>query len=92
MGQSKGTWKSYKSVWATVKPYKSSEYNFMGKLKPEVTHRVYVRFRDDITAEMRIMYHGRTFLISGPPIDVDEKHELLEIQCEEVFENAKYQL
>ena len=53
---------------------------------------MYVRFRKDITAEMRILYHGRMFQIAGPPIDLDEKHELLEIQCEEVFENAEYQL
>lgn len=91
MGQEKGEWTKYRSVWATVKPYKSSEYSFMGKLKPEVSHRIYVRYRTDITAEMRILYHGRTFEISGPPIDIDEKHELLEIQCEEVFEDVKYQ-
>lgn len=92
MGQDRGGWTEYKTVWATVKPYKSSEANFMGKLKPEVSHRVYVRFRKDITAEMRILYHGRTFEITGPPIDIDERHELLEIQCEEVFENGEYQL
>ena len=83
MRQAKGSWETYKKVWATVKPYKSSECNFMGKLKPEVSHRVYVRFR--------ILYHGRIFQIAGAPIDLDEKHELLEIQCEEVFENAEYQ-
>ena len=32
MGQDKSEWKNYKTVWGTVKPYKSSEYNFMGKL------------------------------------------------------------
>ena len=85
MGQSKNVWTEYKTVWATVKPYKSSESAFMSKLKPEVTHRIYVRYRDDITADMRIYYHGRTFEISEPPIDVDERHDMLEIQCEEVF-------
>ena len=92
MGQDRFEWKEYKTVWATVKPYKSSEYNFMGKLKPEVSHRVYVRFRNDITANMRIRYHGRIFEIAGPPIDIDERHELLEIQCVEVFEGNGYQI
>lgn len=92
MGQDKGVWQVYRSVWATVKPYKSSEYNFMSKLKPEVSHRIYVRYRADITADMRILYHGRIFEIAGPPIDIDEKHELLEIQCVEVFEGNEYQL
>lgn len=42
MGQDKSEWKKYRTVWATVKPYKASEYNFMSKLKPEVTHRMYI--------------------------------------------------
>ena len=32
MGQDKSGWKKYRTVWATIKPYKSSEYNFMSKL------------------------------------------------------------
>lgn len=83
-------WKDYVTVWATVKPYKSSEYNFMGKLKPEVTHRFYVRYRDDITPDMRIVYHGQTFNIAGYPLDMDEAHRMLEIQAERVFESVKY--
>lgn len=92
MEQDKGGWKDHKTVWATVKPYKSSESSFMSKLKPSVTHRIYIRHRKDITADMRIRYHGRIFEISGPPLDMDERHEILEIQCEEVFEGNEYHL
>ena len=92
MGQDKSSWQDYKTVWGSVKPYKSSEYNFMGKLKPEVSHRIYVRFRNDITADMRILYQGHMFSIAGPPLDLDNTHRMLEIQCEEVFESVKYQL
>lgn len=90
MGQDRAGWEDYKSAWATVKPYKASEHNFMGKLKPEVTHRFYVRYRTDITPDMRIRYHGRVFEIAGPPLDMEERHEMLEIQAEEVFEGVKY--
>ena len=41
---------------------------------------------------MRILYKGHTYAIAGPPLDVNDARELLEIQCEEVFENAEYQL
>ena len=92
MGQDKSVWQDYKTIWGSVKPYKSSEYNFMGKLKPEVSHRIYVRFRNDITADMRIKYHGRIVTIEGSPLDIDERHELLEIQCREVFEGNEYQV
>ena len=92
MGQDKAEWEEYCSVWATIKPCKSSEYNFMSKLKPEVTHRVYIRFRKGITADMRIQYQGRIYSIAGPPLDMDDLHRMLEIQCEEVFEKVKYQV
>ena len=90
LGQDCKRYEDYKTVWATIKPTKATEANFIGKLKPEVTHRIYVRYRDDITADMRIVYHGRLLYLAGPPIDVDEKHELLEIQAEERKEDGEY--
>lgn len=92
MGQDKPVWEDWKKVWATVKPIKSTEYKFIEKLAPEVTHRIYIRYSPGITADMRIIYHGRTMDISGPPVDVDERHEILEIQAEEVYEHGGYQL
>ena len=89
LGNSRTEWRDYKSIWATVKPYKASEYNFMGKLKPDVTHRFYVRYRYDVSPDMRIKYNKRVFEISGV-IDMEEQHRLLEIQAQEVFENERY--
>lgn len=90
MGQDSFEWKEYKKIWATIKPYKSSEAQFMSKLRPEVTHRAYIRFRKDITVDMRVMYNNRLFEISGPPIDMDEAHVMLEIQLQEVFDGEEY--
>lgn len=83
LGQDSKGYVDYKTVWATVKPVKATEVNFIGKLKPEVSHRIYVRYRDDITSDMRIIYRGRELYLAGPPVDVDERHVLLEIQAEE---------
>lgn len=88
MGQTTTNWEDDKTVWATVKPYKSSEIDFMRKLKPEATHRIYIRYREGITADMRIRYQGRIFELSGPPLDLDERHAVMELQCEEVFEGV----
>ncbi len=90
MGQTKHEYQPYKTVWATVKPIKSTEVNFIGKLKPDVTHRLYIRYREDITADMRIQIGKRVFSLAGPPIDLNDTHELLEIQAEEVFERKEY--
>lgn len=91
MGQDKLVWEDWKTLWATVKPMKSTEYKFIEKLAPEVTHRIYIRYLPGVTADMRIIYHGRTLNISSPPVDIDERHEILEIQAEEVFEGELYQ-
>ena len=90
MGQTRHVYQEYKTVWATVKPVKSTEVNFVGKLTPDVTHRFYVRYRTDITADMRLRYGKHIFDIAGPPLDVNDAHELLEIQGEEVFEQERY--
>lgn len=89
LGNTKVGWQDYKSVWATVKPYKSSEVNFMHKLKPEVTHRFYLRYRTGVYQDMRIKYRGHVFEIVGV-LDMDEEHRLLEIQAKEVFEGERY--
>ena len=90
MHQERMQWAPVVTVWATMKPYKSSEVSFLAKKKPEVTHRIYVRYRKGITSDMRIQYGERLFAIAGPPLDIDEKHELLEIQAEEVFAHAAH--
>ncbi len=82
LGQDRLSYEPHVTVWATVKPYKSNDRSLMGKKSPEVSHKFYVRYRRDLAADMRITYRGRDFAIIGEPVDIDERHELLEIQAE----------
>lgn len=84
MGQDKDLFEDYMSVWATVKPYKSNDQSLAGKRSPAVTHKFYIRYRRDITPFMRIVYDGKVYRIVGAPVDMDERHELMEIQAEVV--------
>lgn len=82
MDQDRDTFEDHASVWATVKPYKSSDRDLAGKRSPAVTHKFYIRYRRDISPFMRIVYEGVAYRMVGAPVDMDERHELLEIQAE----------
>lgn len=83
LGQSKQGYEEYKTVWASVEPISSKEIIEAGKYEGEISHRIYIRFRNDITTDMLIKYKDRKFEISAPPIDTKEEHVLLTILCRE---------
>lgn len=82
LGQDKLTYEEFRTVWATVVPYKSNDSSLYGKKTPEASHKFYIRYRSDITPDMRISYNGKLFKMVGYPVDLEEKHELFEIQAE----------
>lgn len=89
LGQDTVEWADYKTVWATVTPYKASDATVMSKSEESVSHRIYTRYHDWIEPDMLISYHGRVFEIVGPPIDMEEAHVIMEIQCREVKDYAE---
>lgn len=76
-------WKEHCTVWATVTPVKSNEIKNAGKVEPEVSYKIYIRYRKDIETNMNIRYSGKILEMTAPAIDLDERHELLEIQAKE---------
>lgn len=85
MLQDKLTYEEYKTLWATVKPYKSNDSSLNGKKSPEASHKIYVRYREDITSDMRMRYNKINLKMVGFPVDLEERHELLEIQAEVIM-------
>lgn len=81
-GSSEVTWTNFVTVWASVKPLTGREYFFSQQVKAEVTHRVKIRYRDDITVKMQILFGTRVFGIESI-FDIEERHEVLEIFCRE---------
>lgn len=69
-----------KRLWATVKPIKGGEYYTALKLSPEITYVIYVRYRKGINENSIIMYQKKLLEVKYA-IDIEEKHELIEIQC-----------
>lgn len=56
---------SVPEVWAKVEPVSASERFFSQQIQPLVTHKVTIRWRNDLNASMRISHEGRIFQIHG---------------------------
>jgi len=54
-------WQAVASVWAEIQPKSGREVFESDQLGGRVTHDVRLRFRDDVTAKMRILNAGRLF-------------------------------
>jgi SPP1 family predicted phage head-tail adaptor len=68
------------TVWAAIEPLRSSERIQSSALQTEITHRVTIRYRADVRAEMRVYYGVRQFAVIGLR-SPDERGEYLELTC-----------
>jgi len=75
-------WQDVVTVWASVEPLSGREYFYSHQIKAEVTHRVKIRYREDIIVKMRIKHLDRVLEIESI-LDKKERHEVLEILCRE---------
>lgn len=90
-GDHVGCWEPVFTVWATVNPDRTSEPTLRNNVqKPQAGFKIYVRYRKDIRPDMRIAYAGRTLELVGTPVDVEERHAMIQLYAEEVFEGVEY--
>lgn len=76
-------WKDVVTVWASVEPLSGREYFYSHQIKNEISHRVRVRYRTDLRLEMRIKLSEDRALAIESIIDLQERHEMLELLCME---------
>lgn len=75
-------------VWAKVITVTAKTTDQYEQMVPEILHRIIIRYRRDVAVTDRIQYGGRIFEQIGPPIDVEEKHAFLRLECREVVADA----
>ncbi|PHA00939.1 head-tail adaptor protein [Bacillus pseudomycoides] len=80
-------WQDVITIWAAVKPLKGREFWQAASVNAENTIRIEIRYRKDITNDMRILYDNRILEITNI-IDVDEKHREIHLMCKEVLVNG----
>jgi len=75
-------WQDKITVWASIEPIRGSEYIQLQNTQAELSTRIRMRYRPDITPAMRVLYQDRVFDIQSV-IDINEQHTHLELMCVE---------
>lgn len=86
VGEEEIAYNYYCKSWAKVEPLSGKQYMEAKKEREELTYRVTVRYRPDITDDMRIKYTKGTttkYFIIEDLINVLERNKKLEIICYE---------
>lgn len=76
------TWNDVAVVWAKVEPVSGREYYYAHQLKNAISHKITVRYRDDITVEMRVVFEERIMKIESL-INLQERERFIELRCME---------
>ena len=75
------TWEDLANVWADIIPLSGRELIAAQAAKSEITTRFVIRYRDDVTPTMRIVFGGANYNIMAPPIDTNMNHKELVIMA-----------
>ena len=77
-------WETICACWAAVNSTGAREFWEARAAHAELTHKVTIRWRGDVTADLRVLYGGRVFDVIAPPVDYDMRHKYLVLKCREV--------
>ena len=75
-------------LWAKITTLTAKTLDQYEQQTPELLHRIVIRYRRDVAVTDRIEYGCRVFEQIGPPIDMEEKHAYLRLECREVVADA----
>lgn len=75
-------WAALATVWANVEPQSGSERWTAGQQGAGVEWQVTIRYRDDVTPLMRVLYGSKVLNIRAV-MDPDARSERLVLVCEE---------
>ncbi len=68
--------KPYAQVWANMQNLRGEEYFAARAGESEATGKIKIRYRDDVTADMKLKYNGRIFDIESFFDPYEERKEL----------------
>ena len=77
------TWEDVGTVWASVRPIRATERIRNNMLESEISHRVEMRYRDDITTKQRILFGTTRYFNIETVINPNERNINLELICRE---------
>lgn len=75
-------WTLVATLWGRVEPLRAKASEVADAATAPITHRVTIRYRDDVRHAMRFVHRGRTLVIRSWR-DPDETRRYLICDCEE---------
>ena len=77
------TWSTLATVWGSVEPLRGREFLDAAGAQAEVSTRIKIRYRADVTAKMRVVWGTHTYEVIAPAFD--ERRTMSELMCLEVL-------
>lgn len=69
-------------VWGSLETLAGDEYPTADRLAGQLTHSVWLRWREDVTTDMRLRLGPRVFQVRAV-VDHDGRRRFVECRCEE---------
>lgn len=67
-----GRWSEYKKLWAKITPHSAKDLLAAQAEQSEVVARMKIRYREDITTKMQVVWKGRIYSIKSQALDDNE--------------------
>jgi SPP1 family predicted phage head-tail adaptor len=84
-GEMEESWVELATVWGSFEPYSVKDYLAAGTMQEQTMARAVIRYRDDVSSNMRVLFRERVYNISGPPLpDPESGKEYLTLMLAEV--------
>ena len=83
-GEAEDNYTDAATVWANINPISGKELFAAEQFSSEITHRVRIRYRNDVTPFMRVKYGTRTFEVMYV-INEYERDRIIQLMCKEMI-------
>jgi SPP1 family predicted phage head-tail adaptor len=82
--QQSEAWVDIATVWSAIEPLSGREYFAAKQVNAEVSAKITIRYRKDVSPDMRVIYDGRIFEVLSV-INPKERRESLVLMCREAM-------
>ena len=77
-GEMEETWETYDTVWGSFEPYSTKDVLLARSVQEQSSVRAVIRYREEVTSDMRVSFRSRVYKIDGPPLtDADSGFEYM---------------
>lgn len=84
IGEDITTYTTYREVWARVVPLTGKEYVAQNETQSSITGKIYIRYLDGVTNDMRVLWGTRNYDIQAV-INTEERNRELVLMVDEIL-------